>query len=260
MAASAVKKKLVNQRHRDAGGGSQVDFNEEAIKRARRVVEKNAALSKVYDSLRALVAETTREEASRRYKIGELVRQVRDDEHKYGRRSVEALAMLLRFDKSTLHDYATVAETWSARDFNALLKRRNGLGLGLRFSHLVVLTRVANSRKRDALAARALEQNLTVRQLEQIVRVGGAADGDMATTKPTVKTPADAIRQVAARWEAAVDELERDTRELVQLASSQRSPELLAMVRTAAERQRALAQKAAECADELAALAEKAPS
>src|ERR1700733_11370886 len=139
MPAPALKKKVAVQPGADTGNGSRVDFSHEVIARARKVVEKNAALAKVYGRLLTLVAETTRNEAHRRYDIGTLVRQVRDDEQKYGKRSVEALAMLLRFDKSTLHDYANVAATWDAADFKALLKRTNRVGLGLRFSHLVVL-------------------------------------------------------------------------------------------------------------------------
>jgi len=48
----------------DTGNGSRVDFSHEVIARARKVVEKNAALAKVYGRLLTLVAETTRNEFS----------------------------------------------------------------------------------------------------------------------------------------------------------------------------------------------------
>ncbi len=255
MPTSAAKKKLVARPRTKAGEGSLVDLNRAAIRRAHKVVERNAALVKIYERLLKVVAETTREEASRRYDIGKLVRQVRDDEEKYGKRSVEALAMLLRFDKSTLHDYANVATTWDDKEFKALLKKKTALGLGLRFSHLVVLAQVDDGRGRNALITRALAQNLTVRQLAEIVRAGAAADGDAAASEPSAPTPADVIRRVSLRWETAADEIDRDTRELVQLASTQRTPEVLALVQAAADRQRALAVKATACADQLVALA-----
>jgi hypothetical protein len=162
--------------------------------------------------------------------------------------------MLLRFDKSTLHDYAKVAGTWDPKEFGALLKKKNAVDLPLRFSHLVVLAQVEDGRRRNALITRTLQECLTVRQLEQLVRGGAVADGDAAASEPSTPTPVDVIRRVSARWEAAADEIDRDTRELIQLASSQRTPEVLALIQTTAERQRMLAAKATACAEQLAAL------
>jgi hypothetical protein len=181
---------------------------------------------------------------------------VGDNENKYGKRSVNTLATLLGFDKSTLHDYANVAKTWDANEFKALVKRKNGAGLGLRFSHLIVLARVEDGQQRNALVDQVLEQNLTVRQLEEVVRAR-TAGGDVTADESSASTPAEVIKRVTADWKAAADKIDRGTRALVQLASRERTPKVLDLIRTTAEKQRALAQRASASADELfAALGE----
>lgn len=249
---ASTKKNLALESPGEAPASHVVELNAKLIERAREVVAKNGALAKVYERLLKIVAETTLEEARRRYDIGRLVRQVMEDEKKYGKRSVETLATLLRFDKSTLRDYASVAKTWNTNEFNAVLRRKTAAGLGLRFSHLVVLAQVADGRRREALITRTLEESLTVRQLKELVHPS-VTGGDGTSEAPP--TAAEAISRVAARWEAAADEIGRETRELVRLASS-RTPEVLVLVRAAADRQRVLAKKAVACADELDGLAE----
>jgi len=230
-------------------GGLLVQLNEKVFERARDIVARNAALGKIYERLLVVVAETALEEAKRRYEIGRMVRPVMEEEKKYGKRSVEALATLLGFDKSTLHDYAKVAKTWEASEFGALLKRKTPAGLGLRFSHFVVIAEVGDDRRRKTLLAQTITQSLTVRHLKELVHPSGKPD---AAPKQAT-TPADRIRHVAARWELVVDDIDRETRELVHLVTS--SPEVLGLVQAAAAKQRALANKAVACAVQLEGLA-----
>ena len=260
MSPSAAKKKPAAHAHAEAAEGSLVDLHRETIERARKVVEKNTALAKLYELLRKVVGATTLVEAKRRYEIGRLVGQVQDDKEKYGRRSVEALATLLGFDKSTLYTYAEVAKTWDAKEFNGWLKKKSEAGIGLRFSHFVVVAQVADGRRRNALLTRALSENLTVRQLE--LECPSAPASDVVPEEASNRAE-DQIRHSASRWEAAADEIYADTRAILRLASTtaSRTPEVLRLVKATADKQRALAKKAGECADQLTALAsEKSPA
>jgi hypothetical protein len=248
----AAAKKTAAEPRADAGAAQVIDLNKKTIARVWAIVNKNPALEKIYTRLLEIVSEANLEEADRRYSIGRLVAQVRQETDKYRKGSVEKLATLLGFDTSTLHDYANVADTWQNKtEFNALLRQESERGFGLRFSHLVVLARVADEKHRKKLIALALEMSLTVRQLENYVRTEAASADEPAP--PALSGAVDRARHVVAFWEGAVDQVDRDTRELERLAAS--SPDVLPYLQKTAEKQRALAETASACAAKLEALA-----
>jgi hypothetical protein len=122
--------------------------------------------------------------------------------------------------------------------------------MGLRFSHLVVVATVADAKYRKDLIALALERSFTVKQLENHVRTEAAlADG---SAPPAPSDTLGRARGFVAHWEAAVDQMNQDTRELEQLAST--NPDVLPLVQKTAEKQRALAETATACAAKLEAL------
>ena len=254
MPKNTVQKKLFLVPPANESQAEVVDRDERRTAQAWKALEKNPPLRVIYENLVKQVGEFTHAEAVGRYRIGAKVLLVKNNEARYGSRAVESLAVLLGYEKSTLHDYVNVAETWERADFIALSKRKNEKGLPLRFSHFVVLARVSDGRRRNGFITRALEESLTVRQLEDLVRRELGGDDAEAPAETADKDEAK-VQRVVARWEAATDELDRDTRALVQLAEQNRTPEVLRLVTAAADRQRALAAAATACADKLVALA-----
>jgi hypothetical protein len=226
-----------------------IDLRQKSVERARQRLEKFPELGKVYEKLKKEVAKGVVDSAVRRHRIGLAINEVRSDTEKYGKRSVQILATLLGYEPPTLYAYGAVAATWDEEEFGALLEEKTPLGLSLTFSHLIVLANVSDGRRRRGFMTRAVSEALTVKQLE--VLVAGQGETEMVTQERT--TTADILRQKVAHWEAAADEIDRDTRELIALAQKKRTQEVTKLLEEAVERQRALAKKATECAEQISA-------
>lgn len=95
----------------------------------------NPALRPACDSIRKLLASTTRDETRTRYRIGTIVAGVKKSLHKYGARAVEELASAVGTNVHTLYRCAAVAECWSEAELEALLRRTNTYEQPLSWSH-----------------------------------------------------------------------------------------------------------------------------
>ncbi len=100
-----------------------------------------------------------------RYEIGALIAEIKSDPATYGPGAVSVVATAVGEDVASLYRYATVAECWSAEQFEALLRRGGRRGARLSWSHLVLIASLPSPAGRARWTERTLAEGLSVRQL-----------------------------------------------------------------------------------------------
>lgn len=95
--------------------------------------------------LSRLFTEAAKDDARARYAIGQEIAAVQTDPAKYGKRAVPLLAAALGRKKGSLYSYATVASRWQPGEYRSLLAKKSVFGLGLTFSHLLVLAKLPDA-------------------------------------------------------------------------------------------------------------------
>lgn len=133
-----------------------------------------AALSDRIETLRELLRGGSLDSAGR-YRVGTVVAELKAEPERYGHGAVQLAATTLAQDEASLYRHARVAERWNSSEFEALLARRMRDGSQPTWSHLVVLASIEPKARRQRLIERMLDENLSVRRLEEVVRE--SADG-----------------------------------------------------------------------------------
>lgn len=143
-------------------------------KKTKSAGEMSPGLREVYEQLRKLEARAKAHDVLVKYRVGQLVREVKENEGKYGAGAVEKLSARLGsgFKKDVLYGAASVARTWGKSEFSELVKKEDDKGRRLSFSHFVALARVALPEKREQLLQRALKECLPVRKLAVLIGEG----------------------------------------------------------------------------------------
>ncbi len=131
-----------------------------------------AALGARIETLRELLRGVSLDSAGR-YRIGSVVAELKAEPMRYGHGAVQLAAAALAQDEASLYRHARVAERWSLEEFDALLALRMRDGSQPTWSHLVVLASIEPNARRQRLIERMLEENLSVRRLEEVVRESG---------------------------------------------------------------------------------------
>jgi hypothetical protein len=209
----------------------------------------NGPLREAYDSIRELLAHAGRVEVRTRHEIGAIIAEVKRSRHKYGARAVPQLSDALGTDEQTLYRCATIAETWTRAQMDALLERTTPQGQPLTWSHFVLLTGVASPARRDELLDRSLRENLSVRRLSAL-----------AEDRETPQAEARSLDRLVRTTERLVHEMETTHREILSnLASTPRVPQARAALEqaiAATDRLRSLLERQSE---RLIAQCEKLP-
>jgi CheY-like chemotaxis protein len=104
-----------------------------------------------------------------RYAMGAIIAGLKADPDRYGKGAVAAAAAAIGEDAHGLYRHATIAESWAEAEVRELCMRRGRDGCSLSWSHLALLGSVQPAEAREALAERALDEGLSVRQLTAIV-------------------------------------------------------------------------------------------
>lgn len=128
-----------------------------------------AALSGRIEMLRGLLRAVPLDSAGR-YRIGRVVAELKAEPEVYGHSAVQLAASSLGQDEASFYRHARVAERWTPSDFETLLARRMRDGSSPSWSHLVVLASVDSKARRQQLLERLLDESLSVRRLEEVVR------------------------------------------------------------------------------------------
>jgi hypothetical protein len=163
------------------------------------------------EEIKKLLSEDTSDMLARRHKIGVAVVELKNEDM-YGYHAVERLADDLGYDKSTLYEYADVAEAWPAKAFSEVCGRKTTKGMPITFSHLVELTDVDNPKRRAKLLDEVFAKSLSVRALRE--KIGGqskkvvrAAGATKPRTFAALFNQVDVAVAVLADWKTSLPEM-----------------------------------------------------
>ena len=178
------------------------------------VAEMNDALRAKYREIRKLFGECTVRDVRSRYKVGLLIRGIRDEAgpgQLYGTRAVGVLAESLGRNEDTLYRYAGVTETWNEKQIEEILKREDIYGRQLSWSHLVALARVTDAKAREQFLAETLAKGLSARTLEKLIDHPASRGRSTRTIPATVQAglrrliaESQAVTSSSTVWEKAV--------------------------------------------------------
>jgi DNA-binding response OmpR family regulator len=118
------------------------------------------------EALRALLEHEPTDTLTR-YRIGAVVAELKSDTERYGERAVALAAASLNQDEASLYRHARVAERWTFPEFEALVSRTRRDGRSPSWSHMVQLSSVTSAPLLRDIFQRMLEENLSVRQLDE---------------------------------------------------------------------------------------------
>lgn len=140
-----------------------------------------------------------------RYRTGALVAMIKADPDRYGKRGVFQLSRALRTDKTTLYDYAKVAETWEWAKVEEQLQRVGINRRPLSFSHLIEIAKEPKESRRKKLIEEVLAEGLTAEQVEARVNNKPSKEGNGASTLPQdVAGVASILRSSVETWRARI--------------------------------------------------------
>lgn len=124
----------------------------------------NRELAERCTAIAAMLTEAGANDVSARYKIGQEISRVMADPGTYGTKAVMLLASGLGRKTSSLYGYAGVAKAWSPAELKLLMRRKNHFGVGLTFSHLLVLAS-ARETERANWTEKTLSEGWSSREL-----------------------------------------------------------------------------------------------
>lgn len=168
----------------------------------------NDALSREYADIKKLLNHVETRDVQARYDVAYRYEKVRNGdgkEKKYGAGAVKKLADALQLSKSTINDYANVAQTWpQKRTFVSLAKKKGKFGKNLSWSHFVLIATAKDAEQREKLLDATLKNGWSVEYLKSGGRADDSADAETATPQPTLpRTLAVATSNYLAQLETA---------------------------------------------------------
>lgn len=138
----------------------------------------DVALREKVAALRELL-EGKPSDARTRYRIGAIVAELKADTERYGERAVALAAAALGQDEASLYRHARVAERWTFSEFEELLSRTRRDGRSPSWSHMVQLSSVTSKPLLRSIFQRMLDENMTVRQLDEALSEADVQDPDL---------------------------------------------------------------------------------
>ena len=205
VAKMSIKKTKQNVANKSAERDA-IKPNEGNDVKSSQEIARNAKL----EELKKLLSEVTSKDMVGRHAIGVVVNDVKNTPDTYGKEAVKQLAQDLGFEKSTMYEYANVAEAWPARDFTKLCERRTGNGMPITFSHLVELIRIKNEASRAKLLEKVFEDSLSVRALREDTNEGTTKSSKKRAAVPILATmisAADKVIEIQSRWTSSLQEI-----------------------------------------------------
>jgi hypothetical protein len=242
-------------------------MSESKRKKAKFAGEMSPELREALEKVRELVVQGDAEDASTQYSIGSIVRDVQDAPGKYGAGSVKRLAQEMGRDEKSLYHRAQVVKTWPPDEFKALLDKKNSKGMPLSFYHLVALSSLEERNARERLIEEVLKESHTVKATQRLVKVrgvpavadDGAVDrvlsnadegGTVDETRPAEVLAYRVLTKLVSQSERMLSETEVVEKALTELKGGA-TPAVTALVKKAAQAQRALGKTCMEIAERL---------
>ncbi|MDC0743210.1 DUF1016 N-terminal domain-containing protein [Polyangium mundeleinium] len=192
------------------------------------------------DKVRKALVKAGPQDTRARYQLGELVKDAKTDEEKYGKKAVAQIAVSLGYDEKTLYRYALVAKAWSLDELNELLKQSSlKTGMPIGFSHLLEIAGIDDKRKRRKYVNQVLKEGLSVRELKVRITAERVAAGE----EPEIDTAKtlSGMRSASKNWLGRVRDWEE--RLLPALDGAPPTPEVRAKFEEMLEQQRELVKR-----------------
>lgn len=190
-----------------------------ALDHEAAVLELSEKHQRVYEDIRDLLDGQRHDKATTWYAVGQKVVKVMADAE-YGKKAVAKIAKALGRDATGLYEAGRVARTWSRQQFERLIEKRDIVrGNRLSWSHLVELLRVDESRDRNLLINKVLDEGLSVRDLEREIDGPEPTDdreeGHVAKALRNFKAAQETMVVTAPRWNTSIfDVLHKQNDEL----------------------------------------------
>jgi hypothetical protein len=139
----------------------------------------------------------------KKYKLGEIVRDMRQNEARYGESAVEKLAIVLGSAPSELWECQRLATCYTEESLTKLMERAGKTGRRIQWSHLRQLADMSEShgagaaKTRRELETQIINEGLTARDLTHVIqqRLGSRSRGSGRTPAPP-RTPAAGLQQI----------------------------------------------------------------
>jgi hypothetical protein len=151
----------------------------------------------------------------KKFKLGQIVRDMKQNEARYGESAVEQLAVVLGSPATELWEAQRLATCYTEETLQKLIDRAAKTGRRIQWSHLRQLADMSESagagaaKTRRELETQIINEGLTARELTQIIqqRLGARSLGSGRTPAPP-RTPAAGLQQIrefsngfVRRWE-----------------------------------------------------------
>lgn len=140
-------------------------------KRAQRTIAgMTEELRDVYTQIRDKLDQDSFAAVTLRYEIGVMLRDIREDEGKYGDAAMSQLSDALGISENVLWACHKLAMTWSSDEIQELIEQKNAKGGRLTFSHLSMLSGLPDEKLRTKLVKACLSEAFTVEELSSEIR------------------------------------------------------------------------------------------
>lgn len=163
------------------------------------IASMNDALLEVYTDLLVRVNTLAKNDLMARYNIGTRVARLKEAtaEEKYGTDAVQKLAASLGVSTSSLYSMASVTETWTKEQFQALITRKNNTNKLVTFTHLSVIMLANTSASQEEALETFYKESLSVRDLQALVQeANGGKSSNFNSAKVLPKSAEAGLRSI----------------------------------------------------------------
>ncbi len=227
---------------------------------AKTLAKLPEALQKMKDRVEQKLVAGDHSIILNRHDIGVMLKQVHDDEAKYGSAAIEKLATVLHRSASELYSFKQIAEVYSRDELEKLVERRSTSGAKLSYSHVRALSSVSGEKERRSLETQFFKTVMTVD--EMIAKIKGI-EGERSNNRKSLATgtnPTGGLVRLSRMSEVFLREREIFTRALSGLEAMEEekyNDKLLQQLQDAESNQRNLESFAAESRRRLDVLVDK---
>ena len=225
-------------------------------------MSSSSHLKSVSKKVRSLLLRADRSDVEARYEISVLLCGILESA-KYGKKAIESMEVEIGLSHQSLYRIAKVARAWPKVEFASVSKKRNSKGWPLTWSHWQVLATVKDESLRESLLRRALDESLTVEEVEAEAKAKKQGETEAATGVEASESPPFRFDVELSRWVGAFEKELVEWRDKlpgdVKTAASEMDDVRLARLKETLERLATAGESVAAMADELKRVVEKEP-
>ncbi len=216
----------------------------------------NPELRKEFSAIANYIKEQIQLNLQFYHKLGTKVAKVHADEAKYGSGAVDKIATGIALDKGIVYKAMTFAKQFTADELKGLMARETANGKPLTWSHMAQLVHVPERQKVDELIELIFTNDLSVRDLRDVLKQReGALRNRIVTPKTAIGglTQTDnMVGRLAEKFSKQFDKVV--LKPLGKVNEDNVTPEMITKVQATTKVLRTLAESATQRANQLEAL------